>query len=148
MRHLTSYKAFESYVREHVLYRGAGPDEALRSCETGHLIYDSQDPMSRDWEVIEYGLGDAAAEMSEQEVEEYVDGLVGWTPTDKGVNLTSDLGNAKGYSDIVLEVGLVGPFAEFSDVHVFAKNPEDCLVRAVHYDGVRMTPVEFMEKIA
>lgn len=147
MRHLRSYKAFESSVREHILYRGTSEEEALRSCETGHLIYYSQDPMSRDWEVIEYGLGDAATEMSEQEVEEYVNGLVGWTPTDKGVNLTSDLGNAKGYSDIVLEVSLVGAYAEFSDVHVFAKNPEDCLVRAVHYDGVRMTPVEFMEKI-
>lgn len=146
MRHLISYKTFESSVG-YLLYRGAGLDEALRSCEAGHLIYDSQDPMSRDWEVIEYGLGDVAAEMSEQEVEEYVDDLVGWTPTDKGVNLTSDLDNAKGYSDIVLEVNLVGPYAEFSNVHIFAKNPEDCLIRAVHYKDVIMTPKEFKERV-
>ena len=60
----------EEYEREYILYRAVGLDEAIKSCEAGHLVYYSRDPMSRDWEVIEYGLGSEASEMSEEEVEE------------------------------------------------------------------------------
>ena len=66
----------EDYDREYILYRAVGLDEAIKSCEVGHLVYYSRDPMSRDWEVIEYGLGDEASEMSEEEVDEYVNDLV------------------------------------------------------------------------
>ena len=65
---------------------------------------------------------------------------------DKGVNLTSDLDNAKGYSEIVLEVNLVGDYAEFSKKYIFAKNPEDCLVKSVFYKGDELSPDEFLRK--
>ena len=137
----------EEYEREYILYRAVGLDEAIKSCEAGHLVYYSRDPMSRDWEVIEYGLGDAASEMSDEEVDEYVNNIVTWVPNRKGVNLTSDLDNAKGYSDIVLEINLVGyDYAEFSDVHIFAKNTEDCLVKSVFYKGDELSPDEFLIK--
>ena len=145
MKYIKSYKVFESRS-EFILYRGVGLDEAIKACEFGHLVYYSRDPMSRDWEVIEYGLGDEASEMSEEEVDEYVNDLVSWLPNRKGVNLTSDLDNAKGYSEIVLEVNLIGDYAEFSDVHIFAKNPEDCLVKSVFYKGDELSPDEFLIK--
>lgn len=130
---------------EFILYRAVGLDEAIKSCKVGHLVYYSRDPMSRDWEVIEYGLGDNASKMSEKEVNDYVNELVPWTPKGKGVNLTSDLWNAKGYSDIVLEINLVGyNYAEFSDVHIFAKNPEDCKIKSVYYNGKRYSKEEFL----
>jgi hypothetical protein len=135
----------EEYGRKYILYRGVGLDEAIKSCETGHLVYYSRDPMSRDWEVIEYGLGSEASEMSEEEVEEYVNNLVSWKRKSKGVNLTSDLDNAKGYSDIVLEINLVGyDYAEFSDVHIFAKNPDDCKIKSVYYNGEEYSKEEFL----
>ena len=136
----------EDYDREYILYRAVGLDEAIKSCEVGHLVYYSRDPMSRDWEVIEYGLGDEASEMSEEEVDEYVNDLVSWVPNRKGVNLTSDLDNAKGYSDIVLEINLVGyDYAEFSDVHIFAKNPDDCKIKSVYYNGKEYTKEGFLD---
>jgi hypothetical protein len=136
----------EDYDREYILYRAVGLDEAIKSCEVGHLVYYSRDPMSRDWEVIEYGLGDEASEMSEEEVHEYVNNLVSWVPNRKGVNLTSDLDNAKGYSDIVLEINLVGyDYAEFSDVHIFAKNPDDCKIKSVYYNGKEYTKEGFLD---
>lgn len=136
----------EEYGRKYILYRGVGLDEAIKSCETGHLVYYSRDPMSRDWEVIKYGLGSEASEMSEEEVEEYVNNLVSWKRKSKGVNLTSDLDNAKGYSDIVLEINLVGyDYAEFSDVHIFAKNPEDCKIKSVYYNGKEYSKEGFLD---
>ena len=136
----------EEYEREYILYRAVGLDEAIKSCEAGHLVYYSRDPMSRDWEVIEYGLGDAASEMSDDEVDEYVNNLVPWVPNRKGVNLTSDLDNAKGYSDIVLEINLVGyDYAEFSDVHIFAKNPDDCKIKSVYYNGEEYSKEGFLD---
>ena len=136
----------EEYEREYILYRAVGLDEAIKSCETGHLVYYSRDPMSRDWEVIEYGLGDAASEMSDEEVDEYVNNIVSWIPNRKGVNLTSDLDNAKGYSDIVLEINLVGyDYAEFSDVHIFAKNPDDCKIKSVYYNGEEYSKEGFLD---
>ena len=84
--------------------------------------------------------------MSEEEVEEYVNDLVSWKRKSKGVNLTSDLDNAKGYSDIVLEINLVGyDYAEFSDVHIFAKNPEDCKIKSVYYNGKEYSKEEFLD---
>ena len=150
MKYIKSYKLFESRS-EYILYRAVGLEEAINSCKNGHLVYYIRDPMSRDWEVIEYGLGDEVSEMSKEEVDEYVDeyvnDLVSWSPNDKGVNLTSDLGNAKGYSEIVLEVNLValvGDYAEFSKQYIFAKNPEDCLVKSVFYKGDELSPDEFL----
>lgn len=136
----------DEYEREYILYRAVGLDEAKKSCEAGHLVYYSRDPMSRDWEVIEYGLGDAASEMSDEEVDEYVNNIVPWKRNRKGVNLTSDLDNAKGYSDIVLVINLVGyDYAEFSDVHIFAKNPDDCKIKSVYYNGEEYSKEDFLD---
>ncbi len=135
----------ENFQSEFILYRGVGMDEAIKSCKLGHLIYYSKDAMSRDWEVIEYGLGDAASEMSEKDIDDYVNDLVPWTPNGKGVNLTSDLENAMGYSDIVLEINLIGDYAQFSDVHYFAQKPEDCLIKNVFYKSKRYSKEEFLK---
>ena len=84
--------------------------------------------------------------MSDEEVDEYVNNIVPWVPNRKGVNLTSDLDNAKGYSDIVLEINLVGyDYAEFSDVHIFAKNPYVCTIKSVYYNGKEYTKEGFLD---
>lgn len=146
MRELIKRVIREEYGRKNILYRAVGLDEAIKSCETGHLVYYSRNPMSRDWEVIEYGLGSQASEMSEEEVQEYVNDLVSWKLKSKGVNLTSDLDNAKGYSDIVLEINLVGyDYAEFSDVHIFAKNPDDSKILSVYYNGKEYSKEQFLD---
>ena len=134
-----------SFQSEFILYRGVGMNEAIESCKLGHLIYYSRDAMSKDWEVIKYGLGDAASEMSEKDVDDYVNDLVTWTPNNKGVNLTSDLENAMGYSDIVLEINLIGDYAQFSDTHYFARKPKDCLVKYVYYKIKRYLKEEFLK---
>lgn len=134
-----------SFQSEFILYRGVGMGEAIESCNLGHLIYYSIDAMSRDWEVIEYGLGAAASEMSEKDVDDYVNDLVPWAPNNKGVNLTSELENAMGYSDIVLEINLIGDYAEFSDVHYFAQKPKDCLVKYVYYKNKKYSKEEFLK---
>jgi hypothetical protein len=147
MKYIKSFKIFESNQGGRILYRGVSLEEAIKSCKEGHLVYRSEDPMSKDWEVIEYGLGGQASEMSEEEIDEYINELVPWSPVSEGVNLTSDLSNARGYSEIVLEVNLVGyEYAEFSRYHFFAKNPEDCLVKTIHYNDTEYSKEEFLEK--
>jgi hypothetical protein len=103
--------------------------------------------MSQDWEVIEYGLGDSASDMSEKDVDDYVNELVYWRPISKGVNLTTDLWNAKGYSDIVLEVNVMGDYVKFSEYHIFAKEPKDCLIESVFYMNKQYTIEEFLNII-
>lgn len=129
---------------EYILYRGVGLDEAIESCKLGHLVYYSLDPMSRDWEVIEYSLGVSASEMTNSDIENYINNLVSWKPNNKGINLTTDIENAIGYSDIVLEINLIGDFAEFSDVHIFAKNIQDCIVKSVYFKNEKYTKEEFL----
>lgn len=125
-----------NYQSEFIVYRGTSMDEAIKSCELGHLVYYSEDAMSKDWEVIEYGLGDDASKMSDDEINDYINDLVFWTPKDKGVNLTSDLENAIGYSDdsVALMINLIGNYAQFSNAHFFAEKPEECLVKSVYYN--------------
>lgn len=136
----------EIHQPEYILYRAVGLDEAIKSCEAGHLVYYSKDPMSKDWEVIEYSLGDNADQMSDDEINQYINDLVPWRPNNKGVNLTTDLSNAEGYSNIVLEINLVGyQYAEFSEYHVFAKNPEDCKIKSVYYNNKQYSKEEFLE---
>ena len=129
-----------------LLYRGISLDEALKSAKAGHLVYYSKDPMSLDWEVIEYALGDSVSEMSEEEINKFVNNTVYWRPINKGVNLTSDLDNAKGYSQIVAEVDCTGECAEFDDTHYFAKEPKDCKIKKFYYNGYEYTCEEFLKK--
>lgn len=125
-------------------YRGVGLDEAIKACESGHLIYFSNDPMPYDWEVIEYSMGGEARDASEEDIENFVKSIVYWKPINKGVNLTTDLENAMGYSDIVLTVNIDGDYAEFSDSHIFARNPNECKVIKVYYKHKEYTPQEFL----
>ena len=125
------------------LYRGVGLDEALKSIKVGHLIYYSKDPMSYDWEVIEYGLG-GSTDMSEEEVGEYVKEIVPWNDVSKGVNLTTDLENAMGYSHIVFEVEVNGNYAEFSKYHIFAEKPKNCSIERIYYKGETITSDELL----
>ena len=159
-------KQYHIFINENLLnyneptesyYRGIGLDEAIKSAKSGHLVYVSRDPMSNDWEVIEYSLGDGANNISEDEVVDYVNDIVSWTPVSKGVNLTSDYDNAKGYSPIVVgvEINKKGQIAEFSDVHFFAENPEDCIVKSFYveetisnsYNWTKYSPEEFLKNI-
>ncbi len=134
----------ESINGEFILYRGVGFDEAINSIKAGHLIYLSNDPMSNDWEVIEHSLGDSINDMSEDDISNYINDLVYWRPVSKGVNLTSDLENASGYSDIVFEVNVIGDYAHFSHSYYFAKDPKDCIIKYVHYNGKRYIPKDFL----
>ena len=127
-------------------YRGVGLDEAIKSINAGHLIYYSQDPMSRDWEVIEYSLGDQANDITDDEIDDYVNQLVPWENNAKGVNLTTDFDNAQGYSDVVLGVKLNGNYVEFSDVHIFAEKPEECDVIQIYYNGDEISEKNFLNK--
>ena len=136
-----------------LFYRGISTDEAIKSAKSGHLVYKSKDPMSRDWEVIEYSLGDEANNISDEGIENYIEALVDWKPNDQGINLTTDLDNAKGYSPIVVSVDIIGDFAQFSDAHIFAKNPEDCVVKEFYVENQKemkwdkYTPQEFLKNI-
>jgi hypothetical protein len=141
---MKDFNLMDFFTKPITLYRGVGLDEALKSCKKGHLVHYSKDPMSMDWEVIEYSLGDEASEMSDDELGEYIFNLIPWRPVTQGINLTSDLENAMGYSDIVLEVNVVGEYAEFSDVHYFAKEPNECLVTTVYYKNKEYSKEEFL----
>lgn len=127
-------------------YRGVGLDEAIKSIDAGHLIYYSQNPMSRDWEVIEYSLGDQASDITDDEIDNYVNQLVPWENNVKGVNLTTDFDNAQGYSDIVLGVKLNGNYVKFSDVHIFAEKPEECEVIKIYYNDDEISKKNFLNK--
>lgn len=145
MKYIKSINEYNS--DSDIYYRGVGEDEAIKCLEVGHLIYYSLDPMSEDWEVIEYGLGSEASEMSEDDIEEYVNEIVPWVDIDKGVNLTSDLGNAKGYGDIVFGVEVECDIAEFSKSHYFAEDPNDCIIKEIYYKGREVTKEELLQKI-
>ena len=127
-------------------YRGISKKECIESCEIGHLLYYSSDPMTNDWEVIEYALGDDAKEMSEGEITQWIKNTISWNDYLKGVNLTTDEENAKGYSEFVVELELTGFWEEFSDAHIFAQNPKDCKIIKVHYKNREYETKEFLKK--
>jgi hypothetical protein len=140
-------KLLTKRFNDNKLYRGVGFEEAVESCKAGHLIYYSKEPMSIDWEVIEYSIGGDASEMSEEEINDWLNSVVYWRPITKGVNLTSDLENAGGYSNIVLEINPTGDYVEFSDVHYFAKEPNECIVVAVHHKGKKLSRETFLKRM-
>lgn len=145
MKYIKSINEF--YSDPKIYYRGVGEEEAIKSLEVGHLIYYSQDAMSSDWEVIEYGLGSEASEMSEDEISEYVKELIPWEDIDKGVNLTTDIDNAFGYGDIVFGVEVKCDIAEFSKYHHFAEDPNECIIKEMYYKGREVTKEELLQKI-
>ena len=125
-------------------YRGISKKECIESCEIGHLLYYSSDPMTNDWEVIEYALGDDASEMSEEQITQWIKNTISWNDYLKGVNLITDLQNAKGYSEFVVELELTCLWEEFSDTHVFAQNSECCKIIKVHYKNQEYSAKEFL----
>jgi len=130
-----------------MLFRGLGRDEAYKSAEAGHLVYYSRDPMSNDWEVIKYSLGDDASRMTEEEIEAWEDEVVPWKPQRQGVNLTRDFSNALDYAEgYVACVTALGDVAEFGGPYRFAKEPSECVVNYIYDTKKRkyFTPAEFV----
>ena len=135
------------------MYRAVGPAEAKIILRQGRLL-PSTDLMPFDWEVIEYGLGDAASDMDEDDIEAYVQSVVPWydgsLPSVKnGVNLTSDWENARGYAGnngVVFAVNCHGDVAQFSDSHYFAQNANECIPVAGMYDSIEYS-LEDLRKI-
>ena len=135
------------------MYRAVGPAEAKIILRQGRLL-PSTDLMPFDWEVIEYGLGDAASDMDEDEIEAYVQSVVPWyngslQSVKNGVNLTSDWENARGYAGnngVVFAVNCHGDVAQFSDSHYFAQNANECIPVAGMYDSIEYS-LEDLKKI-
>lgn len=111
-------------------FRAVGEDEMKKAVQLKHLPYPSKDPISTDWEVIELSMQQNSVEG--QDPDEYVNSLVSWRPVNKGVNLTTDFENAKGYGDYVLGLDIVSPSVDFTNSHVFAKDPNKVIVVAVY----------------
>lgn len=109
-------------------FRAVGEDEMAKAVKLGYLPYLSKDPMSTDWEVIELSMQENGYE---GDSEKYVEELVPWNPK-TGVNLTTDFNNAKGYGDYVLGLDNQGGQADFTQSHVFAKDPKKVKVLAVY----------------
>lgn len=113
------------------IFRGVSKDEFNVILKQKHLI-PSSDLMPLDWDVVEYGLGDDASEMSEEEIEQWIKDTCRWyngtvSSIKGGVNLTNDIETAEGYGDFVLAVDCNCQIAEFSDSHLFAKDATKCV---------------------
>lgn len=109
-------------------FRAVGKDEMTKAVKLGYLPYLSKDPMSTDWEVIELSMQESGYE---GDPEKYVEELVPWNPK-TGVNITTDFDNAIGYGDYVLGLDNQGGQADFTQSHVFAKDPKKVKVLAVY----------------
>lgn len=148
MKYINKFKRFivlESSNSYKEYYRGVGVDEAIESLRLGHLIYYSNDPITNDWEVIEYSIGDSASEMPEDEITEYLNELIPWIDIDRGVNLTTDIDNAFGYSDIVFGIQVFGNYAEFGKSYIFAEHPKECFIRKCYYRGREIDSGELLK---
>ncbi len=151
MKYIKSYKRYvllDNYNFYEQYYRGVGIDEAIESLKLGHLVYYSNDPITNDWEVIEYSLGDSASEMSEYEINKYLKELIPWKSIDKGVNLTTDIDNAFGYSDITFGIQVVGNYVEFGKSYIFAEHPKDCIIKKCYYKGIEIESDELLKIIS
>ena len=103
-------------------FRAVDSEEMKQAAKLKHLPKYSSDPMSTDWEVIELSMQESGVE--DQDPEEYVMSLVPWRPINKGVNVTTDFENAKGYGDYVLGLDVQSSAVDFTQSHVFAKDPK------------------------
>lgn len=126
-------------------WRGVGIDEAKIIIKQGHML-PSRDLMPFDYEVVEYGIGDEIHDMSEEDIESWVQYMCPWydgsrRSVEGGMNLTSDFDNAGGYGrdGVIFGVYCKCDVAEFSDAHLFAQNANDCIPIEAHYKGQEMT---------
>ena len=151
MKYIKTFKKYKilensDYFDEY--YRGVGDIEAIESLKFGHLVYYSSDPISNDWEVIEYSLGDSVSEMDEDEINEYLNELIPWKDINKGVNLTTDKDNASGYSDIVFGIEIIGNYVEFGKSYIFAEHPNNCIIKKCYYMGQEIDREELIKIIS
>jgi hypothetical protein len=124
-----SFRSMEGFLG----WRGVNLDEFSQILKTGKPL-PSTDLMPLDFEVVEYGLGDSASEMSEEEIEDYVQSICSWYDGSLGsirggLNVTTDFDNARGYGDVVLAIGNVSSdYCDFSDSHRFIQSAKGCKV--------------------
>jgi hypothetical protein len=129
MIRLKNLLEFEVVDNQRIEYfRAVGRDEMLKAVKLGYLPYFSKDPMSEDWEVIELSMQENEYGGDPQN---YVNDLVPWNPK-TGVNLTTDFDNAIGYGDYVLGLDNLGPQADFTRSHIFAKEPKKVKLLAIY----------------
>lgn len=151
---LTENINLEDQFGSYDLFRGMSIAEAKKVLQLGHLL-PSTDLMPFDWEVIEYGLGDAAIQMDEEELEAYVQDVVPWydgsrQSVQNGVNLTSDWDNARGYAGNGVVFGVIcrGDVAQFSDAHYFAESANECIPAPVAMlNSIEITTEELKKKL-
>jgi hypothetical protein len=123
-----------------IVFRGASKKEAEEIIKKGHAIH--QYPSSligNDWEVLEYGFPEIR-EMSPQRVERFLQSIVPEWATKQGVNLTTDLENAKGYAQsrpngkvLAFDINQLDYEEIFqpSEAHIQAKAPEKVKLVAI-----------------
>lgn len=147
---ITKFKLFEYEINYVEAYYATTIREAIDIINKGHLINYSKYPFSTNYEIIEYAIGDDVRDMSEEDIEEWLNYTINWEDKSKGVDLLEDLENAYGYSsdNVVIEVKLTGEYAELGDSYIFAKEPSECLFSKVYYNYEEMTADEFLLKIS
>lgn len=135
-------------------WRGVGPEEAKQILELGHML-PSHDLMPLDQEVVEFGLGEDFEDMSEEDVEAWVQGICPWydgslESIKGGVNLATDETNALGYAGddgVVFGVQCHCDVADFSDEHLFAKSAEHCKPVVAYHQGEQLSMEELSDKL-
>ena len=136
-------------------YRGVSLNEAIYSV-CGRVPPSSDlEQMPLDWEIVEYTLGEEAHSMSEEEIDDFVKSIVPWydgtvKSVKGGLNLTTDLENAKGYAGekgAVLAVNVEGDAVAFSDDYLYARKSDDAKVISIYYEGKQFTPEDFLKEV-
>ena len=115
------------------LYRGVTKEEAEKWEKGIPVPTRNENLMPVDWEIVEYGIGDEARNMSDEEIENWVKSVCYWYDGSlgsikNGVNLTTDFDNAKGYGKYVLGFNpstVNTEIADFSEAHKFCRNAKD-----------------------
>jgi hypothetical protein len=118
-------------------FRGISLNELNEIIATKRVL-PSSDLIPFDNEVLEYAIGEDYGDMSQEDIDDWIMGVVWWydgslKSVKGGVNLTTDFDNAKGYGDYVIAVVIEnGEVADVSDSHSFAKNANDVKVSAIY----------------
>lgn len=145
---ITKFRLYENIDENDAeYYRGVSIEDAINWCKGNPTP--SYDPMPLDFEVVEYGIGDAIDDMDEDDVENWVKSVCDWydgspKSVKNGLNVTTDFSNAEGYGECVLGLNSTGEVAEFSDSHVFIRNYKETELVFVYYEDEFYTPEEFL----
>jgi hypothetical protein len=89
-------------------FRGISLNELNEIIATKRVL-PSSDLIPFDNEVLEYAIGEDYGDMSQEDIDDWIMGVVWWydgslKSVKGGVNLTTDFDNAKGYGDYVIAV--------------------------------------------